>query len=489
MLAASALALVLGAVPARAETLAEAVADAYANNPNLELSRALERASRELVTQARAVYGPSLDVTARHRYTFNRTTIEDGPTFEQQGFGTSGTVALSQPLFASGRLAANVDNARANALSAREDTRAASQQLILDVIGAYVSVRRDIELYAIAVDTYELLTQQRDLTQSRYDLRDATAPDLDQIGNRAELAAGRLIQARADLESSAAAYRNLTGEYPDVLAPPPPLPPLPGIDELYESVELYNPELQSQQFFETATRAQVASARAAMGPQVVADLTGGRSPASPYDNSSYEEQLTAGVTMSVPLFRGGALSARVRETEQRNLAAQQAVEQVRRDVREGLATDYNRLRSAERALPRFESAVAAAQRAVEGVQQQETAGIRTLRDVLDVTNDLFNARSNLATAEAERYFRHASVLRQAGLLTVDLFAPGQEYDYNAYRPDGAGAAGLPLRPLVSALDSILLNRGVEDAGVEVESDTGYATGEALAYPLEPGGSR
>jgi outer membrane protein len=486
LLGAAAATVAFSSYPAQAETLEEAALKAYENNPSVEIQRAVARANDELVTQAEAAYGPQLNLTASHTYTLTGTHIDTlAETAEQSGFATSGSVRLTQPLFTSGRLASAVDAAEASSLAARENVRDASQQLLLDVVGAYLSVRRDLALYDVASETYQLLLQQRNLTQSRLALRDATAPDVDQTSNRVEVAAGRLIQARSDLEVSAAAYRALVGNFPEDLAPPAPLPPLPTLDELYLAADASNPGILSQRYIELSSQAQLAGTRAAFGPQVSADVNAGRFNASPYDNQNYSEQVSAAVRVEVPLYTGGRLQSRRREAEQRNIAAQFGVEQARRDVRESLASDWNRLRSAELALPRFNAAVAAAQRAVDGVKRQETAGIRTLRDVLEATDDLFIARSSAVQTEAELYFRKASVLRAAGLLTIDLFADRAEYDPDSYDPGLAGLAGMPLRPLVEPLDNILLNDWAEPAGVEQENDAQYEDGESLTSPLEP----
>jgi len=476
--------LFLCAAPASADTLEEAVLKAYENNPGLEADRALQRAGEEAVVQAQSLYGPTINLTATHEFVFSRSHIGEGVApIEQDGFSTGAELELLQPLFTGGRLAANVNLAEARVLGQREDLRGTSQNLLLQVISAFVGLRRDIELYQVALENYQLLLQQRDLTASRLALRDSTAPDVDQTDNRVEVAAGRVIDARAAVEGSAASYRNLVGEYPDTLVAPPPLPPLPPLEELYLVGEANNPEFRSAQFIELASRAQLAGARAALNPRIDSEVTAGRAPLSPYANSQYAEQVTAGVSLTMPLYSGGQLISRVRESLERNVAAQEFVEQSRRDMRTALASDWNRMQASSRSLPRYSAAVAAAQRAIAGVQQQETAGIRTLRDVLDVTNDLLNARTAATQAEADLYLAHANVLRDAGLLTIDLFAPRAEYDPASDRPEAAAIAGYPFRALLDPIDELFVVDSVRPADVEVENDPQYDAGPALADPL------
>ena len=470
--------------PASADTLEEAVALAFENNPSLESERAFTRVADEAVTQAKALYGPNIDVTVTSNYTYSSIADED---FSQtsEGLATSAQVVLTQPLFTSGRLAANLNLAEATKLRQRENLRAVSQNVVLEVVSAYVNLRRDLELYQVATDTYELLLQQNNLTVSRLELRDATAPDVDQTRNRVEFAAARVIQARAAVESSAARYRNVVGSYPETLAPLPALPPLEALEQLYSAVELYNPEVRSALMTEIASRAQLAGARAQLGPQVDLSVAAGRTPLSSFSSSPYAEQVVAGITATMPIYQGGLLTSQVREASARASAAQEFVEQARRDARESLVSNWNQVRAAELSVPRFAAAVRSAEGAVSGVQQQQRAGIRTLRDVLDVTNDLFAARSAAAQAQADLYIAHVAVLRDAGTLSPAMFAPGAGYDPESYRPGGAWHAGLPLRTVLDPLDSLLVRDNVPDQNVQIENDPDYSAGERLTNPLVP----
>ena len=486
LLAITAAGIVLPVTAARADTLAEAVARAYERNPELQGNRALTRAADEVVTQAQGAYGPSLSVNASHEYTVRRTTLE-GRSVDDRGSATTVAATLSQPLFTSGRLAAALDAAKAGRMVARANLRALSQQLILDVISAYASLQRDIALFDVATEIHALLQQQRDVTLARFNLRDSTQPDLDQTNSRLQIAAGRVIAARAAVENSAARYRNVVGVYPERLEPLPSLPGLPSLDVLYARAETNNPMLAAAKFTEYQSRSAVAAARAEMGPEVTAFSTAQRAPLTPFRNSDRTESIAAGVSLFMPLYSGGRLPAAVREAVQRNFADQQFVEQARRDLRESLANNWSSSLAAAEALPRFEAAVSAAERAVSGVKQQETAGIRTLRDVLDVTNDLLAARTSAAETRAELYIRKAAVLRDAGLLSIELFSDQPRYDPDSYYPAAASLAGLPLRPVIAPIDRLLLDKRVPPVPVDREDAAvfNWSNGKDAVLPPPP----
>lgn len=479
-----ALACLCSGVRAHADTLEDALGAAYRNNPSLEGARDLASAADEGQVQARAAYGPTLSLSAQHEYTSARIRGYILPS-EQDGFATSASLSLSQPLLTSGRLAAGVDFAAANKMAVRARLEVVSQQVIADVVAAYVSLRRDMELYGVAVEIYDLLLQQRNVTASRYRLRDSTAPDLDQTLNRLELAAGRVISSRANVEVSAARYRNLVGHYPEDLMPLPALPALPVLETLYVEAETHSPALALSKFTEAASRARVAEARADMLPQVRAYASAARVPVTPYQNTYREEAVSAGVNLTMALYSGGQMSSRLREAKDRNQADQQYVEQARRDMRERLASDWTSLKAAGESLPRYEAAVEAAERAVDGVKRQETSGIRTLRDVLDVTNDLLSARTAAVQARAEAYVLTVSVLRDAGLLQIGMFSREHPYDPNSRKHAIAGLAGLPLRPILEPVDRLIKNDRVAAAPVQLEYSTDFDWAVETGSPLQP----
>lgn len=474
----------LAASPSHADTLEQALTAAYENNPSLRGNRDLASATDQGVVQARAAYGPTLSASAQHTYTATRIRGTAYPS-EYDGFATSVDITLSQPLFTSGLLAARVDAAEAASMIERENLRSSSQQLILDVVNAYVSLQRDIQLYGVALEIYQLLRQQRDVIAERYRLHDSTAPDVDQTNNRLELAAGRVIIARSTVEASAARYRNLVGAYPEALAPLPALPDLPTLETLYVEAESHNPALGAARFTEARSRAAVGAARAQMRPQVHAFASALRSPVTAYQNTLREESLEAGISLTMPLYTGGQLSSALREAADRNLADRQFIEQARRDMRETLATDWSLLQASTAAMPRYDAAVQAAERAVEGVKKQETSGIRTLREVLDVTNDLLNARTAAAQTRAEIYLRRVAVLRDAGLLTIGMFAQIRPYDPASRKAGIAYLAGLPLRPILEPADRAFLSEHVRPEPVQQESSAVYGWTRSTGSPLQP----
>ncbi len=77
-------------------------------------------------------------------------------------------------------------------------------------------------------------------TSDRFQIGDLTRTDVAQSEARLQLGRSRLAEAQGRLLGSEAEYRRVIGQPPGVLAPPPPLPPLPATPEEAVRIALAN---------------------------------------------------------------------------------------------------------------------------------------------------------------------------------------------------------------------------------------------------------
>jgi len=235
--------------------------------------------------------------------------------------------------------------------------------------------------------------------------------------------------------------------------------------------------LENARFETAAARDRVAQAKGNARPYVGLQGTLARSPLSIESDDVHELSAQVQVGVSVPLYASGLLDARVREAQQSADAANQRLEQTSRDLRENIASYWDQLAAARRALPAYARAVAAAQVALEGARQQQLAGQVTSLDVLDTARDLLVSRQAQAQSEAQLYVQHALLLGAMGQLRTDSFAPGiPTYDPSSY--SSIGYAGLPTGPMVQAVDSIGADAAFYKSPVAVEADN--ETGHDMA---------
>ena len=236
--------LILGA-PAQAETLQDAVSAAFATNPQLEIERYRKDIARENLNLARSAGLPKVNLSASGGYQSTDTTAVFN-TGTGQCPRASAQLQADQPLYAGGKISAGIRQARAGIDSADRSIDAARQNLIHDVITAYVDVRRDREAVAIRQNNVEVTGEQVRAAEDRFEVGVVTRTDVAQAQARLEGARAALAGAEATLQGSEAVYEYLTGQRPGDLVTPPALPPLPvDIETAFSDANENNPSIRA----------------------------------------------------------------------------------------------------------------------------------------------------------------------------------------------------------------------------------------------------
>ncbi|MBX3485074.1 TolC family outer membrane protein [Phenylobacterium sp.] len=451
LLAATVCAGAVGAVaaPAGAETLADAIALAYQNNPTLQAQRATQRALDETYVQARTNFRPTLSVTGSWSYSETATpAVVAAATgaFDRNGDGildgagrqdaalSRGALTFTQPLWTGGRAAAAVNAANADVLAGRENLRRVEASVLTSVIQAYADTRRDQESLRIRQENVAVLTSQLKESQARFDVGELTRTDVAQSQARLAQAQALLQQAIAQLAITRAGYATLVGQNPGQLEPEPSLAfMLPGDpDEAYKVAEQFNPQLRAQQFTEQASRARVAAAHAERMPTVGVQATvdfRNQVREEIWERDFFTRGTSLGVQVQVPLFSGGLVSSRVRQAVERNNADRITVEGVRRNVLQGVTQFWSQLIAARANIVSSEEQVRAAMIAAEGTREEQKVGLRTTIDVLNAEQELRQAELNQVSSRRDEYVAAANVLATMGRLEARNLVPAvQRYD-------------------------------------------------------------
>ncbi|HEX7885218.1 MAG TPA: TolC family outer membrane protein [Phenylobacterium sp.] len=450
LLAATVCAALIGGVaaPASAETLADAIALAYENNPTLQAQRATQRATDETYVQARSGWRPTLSLSASAGGSETRIpkilassldTNGDGipDAFDRFGvFRSNSSVAgltFNQPIWTGGRVAAAVNAANADVLAGRETLRRVEAQVLTAVIQAYSDTRRDQETVRIRQENVNVLTRQLQESNARFDVGELTRTDVAQSQARLSQAQALLQSAIAQLAITRATYATLVGQNPGDLAPEPSLAYLlpSDPDEAYKTAEQFNPLLRAQQFTEEASRARLAGAHADRMPNVSAQASV-RYPSQnndPFERQFYRREATATIGVTVPLFSGGLTSSRIRQAAERNNADRITVEGARRTVLQNVTNFWSQLIAARANISSSEEQVRAARIAAEGTRQEQQVGLRTTIDVLNAEQELRTAELNQVSSRRDEYVAAANVLATMGRLEARNLVPtAPQYD-------------------------------------------------------------
>ena len=441
---------------AQAETLQDALVSAYETNPVLAGERAQLRATTEQVSIAKAQGRPSVGVTADVRQRYLGLT-----NYDRDGRALSVTGSFTLPIFEGGRVRNAVAAARQRTEVGVQDLRRVESQLMLDTVTAYMDVLRDQSEVELNKNQVTVLERQLQASRDRFEVGDVTRTDVAQSEARLEQARSDLIRAQANLVASRQSYERIVGHAPGNLAPPPPLPPLPGTAEQAVDLALAdNPAMLGARAFERAAKSEVAAAKSEGMPSVSAQATGNYqdSLGTSYapvgtdafrDNDGYS---TLGLSVRVPLYQSGGVSARIRQAQANRSGALEQIAQTERATTEAARNAWEQWQAAQATIRSAQTAVSANELAAEGTRQENIVGTRNILDVLNAEQELLNTRVLLVRARRNEYVAGFAILALTGRGEArDLDLPVNFYDPDVYARKATNKwigtdVDVPLRP-------------------------------------------
>lgn len=425
---------VTGGSTAQAQSLEQALAQAYANNPTIGAQRARLRAVDEGVPQALSGYRPTARVTAGISRSTGESKYDGGSTGSEANPKSVGITA-TQPIY-DATVAPAVRRAERLVEAQRATLIASEQSVLLAAAQAYLDIVQNQAILQLQMNNEQVLRRQLDAARDRFRVGEYTRTDVSQSESRLSAAIASKISAEGTLRASRATYERLVGAAPGELKAPKPAFRLPkNLDELVELARANNPNVLSASYSEAAQREAVDQQYGRLMPSVNLSASGSRT----YDpgrssgidlNRSDSAQITAQVT--IPLYQAGQPEALVREAKQTANQARLQIEEARRQVTESAVSAWQALQTARASIESYSAQIKAAQIALEGVRQEAQVGSRTVLDVLNQEQELLNARVFLVRAQHDEMVAAFNVLASSGQLTADrLNLPVQKYDPQA----------------------------------------------------------
>ncbi|QCN94232.1 hypothetical protein D3093_02535 [Azospirillum argentinense] len=428
-------AFVGGIDTASAQSLEDALAQAYSNNPALAAQRARQRAVDESVPQALSGYRPTVRATAGITRNASNSTFQGGETGSENNAKSVGVTA-TQPLY-DATVGPAVRRAERTVEAQRATVLANEQQILLNAAAAYLDVVQNQAVLELQANNEQVLRRQLDAARDRFRVGEYTRTDVSQSESRLAASIAARISADGTLQASRATYERVVGSMPGKLKAPKPKFKLPGtLDEVVEMARSNNPSVLSATYTEAAQREAVDQQfgrllpSANLSAQANRTIDAGRS--SGIDIKRQDgAQLTAQLT--IPLYQAGLPEALTREAKHTANQARLQIDDTRRQAVEAAISAWQGLQAARASIESYNSQIRAAEIALEGVRQEAQVGSRTVLDVLNQEQELLNARVNLVRAQRTEMVQAFTVLGAIGQLTArQLNLPVQYYDADTH---------------------------------------------------------
>jgi outer membrane protein len=435
----------LAITPAPAQTLTEALADAYRTNPQLLAQRALLRATDEMVPQALANWRPTVVFTGQTGFSRSATIQPPAPASYASTQPSTLDLSATQPIYRGGRTVAQVRQAINTVEAARAQTLAVETTVLQAVAQAYLDVVRDQNLLAVNRNNEYVLSQQLEATRIRAQIGELTGVEVAQARASFEQATAQRISAEGQLEISRANYTRAVGHPPGRLTLPRDRPVLPATHaEALTLAARNNPSVISAGFTELAARDNIDVVRGQLLPQIsaVGDLNRSISTSGPMTAAGLPPTAAANTVattasatamLTMPLYEGGAIYSQTRQAEQTVGQRRSQLDDARRAAVQTADQSWAALEAARAGVASFTAAVRAAQIALAGLQEEALTGTRTVLDVLVETQQLYTTQQQLVTAEHDAALAEFNIAAAVGrLIAPELRLPVHLYDVDRH---------------------------------------------------------
>lgn len=419
ILGGAALAALLTAGGVRAETLGDALASAYRNSNLLDQNQAVLRAADEDVASAVSTLRPVISWVVQSQYAKTPRLGEQTTNLAQ--------LSLDWEIFDFGRGKLDVEIAREAVLATRQALLGVEQSVLLDAVRAYMDLRRADETVGINETSVRLISEQLKAAQDRFDVGEITRTDVAIAEARLASARAALAAARGDADVARANYEAAIGHKSDGRTALPGAPALPGsLDEAIAIAQRRHPTILQAQHAARVADLQVQRAAAERRPSLGAGLQLGQ-------DEFGDETRSATLQLSQTIYAGGRLSSQHRKAIASRDSARAQLLQAGVQVAQSVAQAWSGIEVARSRITAIDRQIEAATAAYDGVKEEANLGARTTLDVLDAEQDVLEARSNRATADADLQVALYSLLASMGLLTVEYLNLGVPvYDPEAY---------------------------------------------------------
>ncbi len=410
------------ATPAFAETLKEALASAYVNNPQLASALLSVHASAEDIALRKAGKLPTISATADMSATY---ALSNG--IQSNTRASSVGLTYSQTLFDNLKTDAQIEQARALSVVASETLRNSEQNVLLQTASAYVAVIRDTRLVQLRAANVKFFQQQVESAKSRKEIGEGTDVSVAQARASLAQAVASYKSAIASLKTSQATYQRWVGHKPRNLSLSynfgGVLPK--SLDQALDQSMRLHPAILSAKAQLRAAQSASDAAKAAFGPtlSLIGNIGGSFSSNSLTGNANSGTG-TIKLSLSVPLYAGGAMGASVRKANINQIKGEMDALDARDQVRETVISSWAGLQNAAAQITSAKSAVSASQLSLDGIIEQQRVGQLTTLDVLNARTSLTGVQEAQISAETSKIVAAFSLVAAAGKLSArDLNLP------------------------------------------------------------------
>jgi adhesin transport system outer membrane protein len=406
--------------PAFAIELKDAVQIAVDSNPQVNQAIQDKQAIEFERKQAQGLYLPRLDLEASGgvERLSNPTRREIGLNDETL-YPVEGGLTLQQTIFDSGNRRSELQRQAARTDGAATRVGERSEFIALETTREYLNYMLQQRIVAAAQDNvtyHEKMVSDLSEGVSRGSI---SVADQQQAQERLQAARARVIEAREGLVNAMIAFTTRTGVPLDQVAMPPELAMPATLDEAVGLARENNPTVKIAMSDVDAARAVVRKSKSELGPKIALEARG-RIGDDVDGFAGRTEDVQARVVLRWNLYSGGINQANVQEQVRRASEERYRLHQTTRQAEEDVRTAWNRREQQASLTTELDQQVKASTQLLGSYGEQFKVGRRSLLDLLDTQNTLYNSQVLLETARFAEIFARYKLLAATGQLLDEM---------------------------------------------------------------------
>ncbi|RAX09694.1 outer membrane channel protein TolC [Photorhabdus bodei] len=408
----------------QAEDLLQVYKQAKESNPELRKSMAERNKAFEKINESRSPLLPQLELNTGYSYNSGYRDQRD-----TESNTLNAKLGLTQTIF---------DMSKWRLLNLEEKTagiadvtyQSSEQKLILDSATAYFKVLRTIDTLSYIEAQKAAIYRQLDQTTQRFNVGLVAITDVQNARANYDDVLAQEVARRNDLDNALEALRQVTGIYYPRLASlnidhfKTQKPE--SVDILLKEAEKRNLGLLSARLGQDLAREQIKAAQTGHMPTINLGASTNVSNSqnhAPGRSNNYSGENSVGLTLSLPIYSGGATSSRVEQAQYGFVSASEQLESTYRNVVQTVRSSFNNISASISSIDAYKQLVVSAQSSLDAMEAGYQVGTRTIVDVLNATTKLYDAKQKLSNARYDYLINQLNIQHALGTLNEkDLVA-------------------------------------------------------------------
>jgi len=403
-------------------SIGDSVAAALSYNPRLKILQTNHEAIGFELDRAKGGYYPRVDVSFGYGAESHSDVLTRARNIEHNFYDRlEASIQLSQLVYDGQETASRVGVEVAKLDSAKLRVYDNAEAIAMDAIIAHLEVYRQRVLTGLAEKNVRDHEEILGMLDERQKGGAGSIADVTQTQGRLSRAKASLAETRGTLMSAEANYQRVVGKLAgdvEYFTVPANLVPK-SVEEIVLAVEANNPKINALKYNEQEAAERVELSNANFQPKINIELS------SSYEDQvesleTYEHNNQAMVRMRWNLINGGSDVADRKAAIARKFQAANTTDDQRVQVVEEAMRTWAQLQAAKAQVVDFGDATNQNEKTLDSYMKQFNVGQRTLLDVLDARNELFQSSGLMVTAKVNEVIAAERLLALSGKLNESL---------------------------------------------------------------------